>query len=113
APNVLAEVARSGTKNHAAATPERRLKGAGPGAPGALLPPRLLVAAGDFAHGLGAGGAHALVRTKSYHHIVNCLCAKAPFHQWEFHFEFALVLAVNIFNGKFHASYRSTSLPPR
>ena len=68
----------------------------------ALLPPRLLVAAGNFADVFGAGRAHALRRLIGDDHVMHRLRAFSVFNQRELYFEFALLLTFDIFNGNFH-----------
>ncbi len=68
----------------------------------ALLPPRFLVAAGNFADVFGAGRAHALRRLIGDDDVMHRLCAFSVLDQRELHFEFALLLPFDIFNGNFH-----------
>ena len=57
---------------------------------------------GDLAHGLRTSGAHALGSLISDNGIMDCLGAFAIFDEREFDFQFALAVALSVFNRKLH-----------
>src|SRR5215211_771497 len=103
--NFLAVIPRLRPEHHATTPPERRSKRSRARAASTLLSPRLFVRAGDFAHGLGAGGSHSLRSLISHHNVMHGLRAATIFNQRKSHVEFSVLVAVDIFNRELHGLY--------